>query len=76
MRNKDLESRRALLQQLERSGIPAAIAYDQRISRIIEEFGGDIRRLAVEIDALRLSTSTQPRPCEDMGMQNGEIMSP
>jgi hypothetical protein len=47
------ESRKALLDQLERSGIPAAAEYTARLNRILAEFCRNPHQMAVEIEALR-----------------------
>jgi hypothetical protein len=54
MREADTErSRKALLEQLERSGIPATARHVQSLHRIVAEFDGDALRMAVEIKTLR-----------------------
>ena len=47
------ESRKALLEQLERSGIPAAAAYTTKLNRILDEFGRNPYQMATEIEVLR-----------------------
>jgi polyhydroxyalkanoate synthesis regulator phasin len=52
------QATKELLDQLERSGIPAQMAYHNKINRVMTEFHegrarDDVRRMAQEIDRLR-----------------------
>lgn len=53
------QAKRELIEQLDRSGIPAAVAQERRVAAVRDEFGGDAAAMAAEILKLRAELAAE-----------------
>jgi hypothetical protein len=54
-----IDPRDTLIEQLEKSGIPAAVRRQRKINAVLVEFNGSLYRLAEEIVRLRETSSEE-----------------